>query len=438
MKVLRAILGFLTSARVAVVVMAVLAALSLAGAMLPQGGTAPQYGEAYGRFWGAVTVRLGLDDVFGSDYYTALLVLLGAMVVACSLKGLPARAKAAGSRPVDFDEEKLRKLPAWASLTLDVEPEEASLHATDILRRRLYSVRRKADGVRRAGVGSKMALARYGTPVLHLGFIFLLAGGIALARFGQHDYRRVALGKDFALQVGEARNVTVHVEDFDIEFDDRGNVSDYVCDLALREGESLLLKYTVRPNHPLKYKGREIYLSSFAEDESSPVGFVMSVYDSTGREIASHLAVEEGRPTYVEEIGAYMTVRGGGLSQGLARIDLAFDSGKQESHVARAHLTRASDGPSGYQFLSAKIIPSLVVTLEVVREPGQWLVIVGLVLLTVGAFSALYLSHRLIWFVVSPEPGGRSRVTLGGRASRSREGLAREFALVRRALEELA
>ncbi|MFZ1948259.1 MAG: cytochrome c biogenesis protein ResB [bacterium] len=438
MKVLRRIFGALTSARLAVVVMAVLAALSLAGAMLPQGGAREQYAGAYGRFWGGLVVRLGLDRIFGADYYAALLVFLCVMVLACSLKGLPGRVRAAGSRPAEFDEEKLRELPVSAAVTVDLEPGEASLHVADALKRRLYSVRAAADGARRAGVGSKLGFARYGTVVLHLSFIFLLAGGIALARFGHHDYRRVALGKDFPLQVGEARNVAVLVEDFDIEFDDRGHVSDYVCDLALKQGDSLLLKYTVRPNHPLKYEGREIYLSSFEEDEATPMGFVLAVHDSTGREVASHLMAEEGRPTYVDEIGAYMTVRGGDLARGLARIDLVFDGGKLESHVARAHLTRASDGPSGYQFLLAKTIPSLVVTLEVVREPGQWLVVVGLALLTVGAFSALYLSHRLIWYVVVPEPGGKSRVTLGARASRNREGLGREFAAIRRTLEELA
>jgi cytochrome c biogenesis protein len=436
--VLRRIFGFLTSARVAVVVMAVLAVLSLAGAMLPQGGTDEQYAAAYGRFWGGLVVRLGLGDVFGADYYTALLVLLCVMVVACSLRSLPARARAAGGRRTESDEEKLRNLPVSATVTVDLEPEEASLHVADVLKRRLYSVRRKTDGARRAGVGSKLGFARYGTLVLHLSFVFLLAGGIALARFGHHDYRRVALGKDFPLQVGEARNVTVVVEDFDIEFDDRGGVLDYVCDLALKEGDSLLLRRTVRPNHPLKYQGREIYLNSFEEDEAIPMGFVLAVYDSAGREIAPHLAVEEGRPTYVEEIGAYMTVRGGELSQGLARIDLAFDGGRQESHLARAHLTRASDGPSGYQFLLGETIPSLVVTLEVVREPGQWLVVVGLALLTIGAFAALYLSHRLIWYVVTPEADGKSRVVLGGRASRNRDGLGRELASIRRTLEELA
>ena len=104
----------------------------------------------------------------------------------------------------------------------------------------------------------------------------------------------------------------------------------------------------------------------------------------------------------------------------------------------RQHLTRASDGPSGYQFLLLESVPGIVVALEVVREPGQWLLIVGLVLLSVGVFMALYLSHRSVWAIVEPIDGERSKVVIGGRASRNREGFAREFEAIRRTLEELA
>lgn len=431
----------LTSARAAVLVMALLALLSLVGSMIPQGHGREAYVSAYGRSVGGAVTALGLDRVFHTAYYAALLVVLVAMVFACSLKGLPARIRAGRRSPV-FDERKLEGMPCRASLTLDLDGAEADLHVRDVLKRRFYSVASARDGGTRSAVASKMGFARYGTFVLHLSFIFLLAGGIALAKFGSHDYRTVAVGSAFPLQVssgdsaGEtvAENVEVVVEDFDIEFDSRGRLSDYICDLALRRGGEVLSRHRIRPNHPLTYAGKEIYLNSFAEDDATPSGFVLAIHDSTGRVVAPDVAVGIDQETLVDEVGGTIRVP----ADGAPRVEVVFDDGSRESHMMRQHLTRSSDGPSGYQFLAVEAIPSLVVTLEVVREPGQWLVIVGLALLSVGVFSALYLSHRVIWSIVRSAGQGKSRVVLAGLAARNKDGFSREFETVRRTLEELA
>lgn len=422
-----------TSARAAVLAMALLAVLSLAGSVIPQGRGHDAYLEAYGRSLGGVIVALGLDAVFHAAYYVALLVALVAMVFACSLKGLAGKIRAGKSLPV-FDERNLDGMACRASLELGVDEQEADLHVRDVLARKFYSVASARAGQTLAGVASKMGLARYGTFVLHLSFIFLLAGGVALARFGSHDYRTVAVGSGFALQVSPTENIEVAVENFDIQFDDRNRLSDYVCDLALRQDGQVLSRHRVRPNHPLNYSGKEIYLNSFATDEATPSGFIMAIYDSTGRLVATDVAVGVGEDVLIDEIQATVRVQ----ADMAPRVEVAFDQGRRESHLMRQHLTRSSDGPSGYQFLAVEAVPSLMVTLEVVREPGQWLVIVGLVLLSVGVFSALYLSHRVVWSIVRPAGPGKSRVVLAGRAARNEEGFSREFEAIRRTLEELA
>lgn len=422
--------ALLTSTWFAVIVMVVLAVLSLAGSIIPQGAAADAYIKAYGGFFGRIVVGLALGNIFRTAYYIALLVLLCAMVFACALKGLPSQVRAASRPRAIPDAGRIAQMTASATLTLAVPEEEAHLHVVDILKRRFYSVQSAKGGT----AASKMAFARYGTFVLHMSFVFLLAGGIVLAKLGTHGMREVAVGSDFPLEVSGGRNVSVAIEDFDIKFDARNNVSDFVCDIALREDGQVLERYTIRPNHPFKYGRNEIYLNSFAADEESPEGFVLSIYDSTGALVASDVALAADRPTYMEEIGATV-IPGDGTRP---HVDLTFNDGRRESHLMRMHLTRGSDGPSGYQFLLQESVPSIVVALEVVREPGQWLLIVGLVLLSVGVFMALYMSHRSVFAVVEPLEGGRSRVTIGGRASRNREGFAREFEAIRRTLEELA
>jgi cytochrome c biogenesis protein len=433
-QILRKILGFVTSTRLAVVVMGLVAVLSMAGAVIPQGRGLDFYAGAYGQPWASAAYRLGLTHVFGANYYTALLVLLCLMVFACALKGLAPRMRAARAARVVPHDEGLRAMPRSAVIEVAVDAREAHMHVADILKRRFYLVRSGTAEGDLTAVGSKMGFARYGTLVLHLSFIFLLAGGVALTRLGHHDYRQAAVGKTFALQVGPEKTVDVAVENFDIEFDEGGNVSDYICDVALKDGDQVLVRRTVRPNHPLKYRGREIYLNSFAQDESTLDGVVLAVADSTGALVVERLGLADGERAYVDEMQATVTAN----LAGVPRVDLAFDDGRLESHVVRGHPTPTSDGPSGYRFILLRPVYALVVTLEVVREPGQWLLIVGFILLTVGVFSALYLSPRVVWARVRPAPDGRAVVLLAGRAARNREGFAAEFEAIRRALEELA
>jgi cytochrome c biogenesis protein len=118
------------------------------------------------------------------------------------------------------------------------------------------------------------------------------------------------------------------------------------------------------------------------------------------------------------------------------RVSLTFDDGRVETQA----LGQGAPGSRGraYTFIVMRAVPSVLVTLQVVKEPGQGLVIAGLILLTIGAFASLYLSHRTIWLILKPAGDGKTEVIFGARASRNRDGLAREFDSIRRTLDELA
>jgi cytochrome c biogenesis protein len=210
--------GFLTSTKAGIVVMAVLAVLSMLGALIPQGGTHEAYVEVFGSLRGNAIWYTGLDNVYRSYYYSGLLVLLCIMVFACSLKRLPARIRQASRREFIADGARIGRMPCKADLVLDVDGQEAALHAVDICRKRLYRTHmEKRDGVYLV-FASRAGFARYGSFLLHVSFIFLLAGGIAFTRFGRRSYEDVPVGGEFAMPgPGDA---AVMVEDFEVVYDD--------------------------------------------------------------------------------------------------------------------------------------------------------------------------------------------------------------------------
>jgi cytochrome c biogenesis protein len=432
LQILKSLLAFLTSAKVAVAVMAVLAGLSLVGAVVPQGGSQEAYLTTYGRIWGGLVWTLRLHNVFSADYFTTLLVFLCIMVFACALKRLPKTVRLARQKDLIFDLERLVRMASHQDLRLDVDAEEGALHVADICRHRLYSVTPKTGQAGQSLFASKMAFSRYGSLLLHLSFIFLLAGGVVITRLGFHYYQDVKEGKAFMLRTSGGDSVQVRVDDFLVETDERDRISDYVCSVSLSRSGETLLKYRIRPNHPLKFGRREVYLVSYDEVPSEPEGFVVSVYDSLGTLLIPHLVLGMDQPVHIQEIEAKVVA-----SQKMVRsVRLLLDGGGVETYLIRDEPEPEAGGR--FQFVLMYVIPSVVVTLEVVKEPFQGLIIGGLILLTVGTFMSLYLSHRRIWFIVSPLAEGKSRVVFAGTANRNREAFAQELEGIRRTLLELA
>jgi cytochrome c biogenesis protein ResB len=249
---------------------------------------------------------------------------------------------------------------------------------------------------------------------------------------GWRYYKDIRVGDSFALGSVAADSVRIDVEDFEVELDEEERIRDYVCLAALRKGDGVLLRHRIRPNHPLRWEDREIYLISFEEVEDEPEALMVTAYDRSGEPAAPHIIVPVGTAVYVEELSG--TVK---AELGFAPVvRLTHDDGRVETHIIKRSPSELE--PGSYGFVLVQAIPSLWVRLEVVREPGQVFVMTGLALLTAGTFIGLYLSHRRLWFIVSPLPGGRARVVMGGRANRNRAGFASEFGQVRSALYELS
>ena len=427
---LRAVWGFLTSARAGIVVMAVLAVLSLLGAYIPQGGTREAYVEAFGSLRGEVIWRTGLGDLFRSTYYSGLLVLLSAMVLACALKRLPGQVRQAASREFISEEGRIERMPCHADLDLDVDAEEAALHVVEICGKRLYRTRMRPEGGCFLGFASKAAFARYGSFLLHVSFIFLLAGGVAFTRFGYRSVERVVKGGEFGLP-GLAEAAVV-VDDFEVVHGEDGRVSDYVCSVVVTEGGRPVLVEAIRPNHPLAYKGRQVFLVSYDQDFEVLEGLVVSVHDRDGGKIVPSLYLPFGRPVELSDVGLVFEA----VDAVVPYLRITYPAGEVESiELGPGAPSFTADGNLGFSLVHG--VPSVVVTLEVVNEPGEFLVIAGLALLTAGSFICLYLSHRRLWFIVKDLPAGRSRVVFGGGASRNMEAFRAEFERIRRTLDEL-
>lgn len=422
---------FLVSTKIAVVVMIAISTFSLIAAFIPQGRDADFYRSLYGGWGSKIILVMGFDSVFRQVYYIGLMLMLWVMLMACTLRRLISEIRASKTKFIG-SLESLRGLPCYHQVRLDLDREETTLHIVDILKRRLYRTKVKTESNSDLVYGSKHGLGRYGSITLHLGLALLVVGGIVMARFGERFSVELHVGESLDVEAERSETLTVTLNDFQVEFDREGKPLDYFCELEVFGPTSERSWKTVGVNKPFKQSGIEIYLESYRSDRSRAAGYVVSVIGKNGDLLASGLYVPCDRYVEVEDLGLALSAE-----QALIPVIRAIDQdGYLRSYPLYGDLAQATSDSLPIRFVMIHSVPSTAVRLQVVREPGQFVVILGLYLVAMGGFISLCLSHRQIWFIVSDEKVATS-VAFGGYSNKDRQGFVRDFEAIKATINEL-
>ena len=220
-----------------------IALCSVAGSLIPQQREAMEYVSRYGSTAAQWILRLGLDDVFSTPYFIALMAALCLNLTLCSvirvtkLRGAGERLqKSAAAMPAQqAGPAKLRAVESW-------------------LARRGYKKTRQ-DG---AVLYSKYFLGFYGSFLTHLALIILLLVGAATIYGAEVQDRVVMPGETLALE----RGTTVEVLSFQIE-DETGKL-DYASRIVMRDEKGNESPETVvRVNDPLRFGGYKVYQQTY-------------------------------------------------------------------------------------------------------------------------------------------------------------------------------
>ncbi|MER6599096.1 cytochrome c biogenesis protein ResB [Streptomyces rubiginosohelvolus] len=162
----------LTSMRIALILLFLLALASVPGSLLPQRGTDPAKVDQYksnNETFGPVAEALGLFNVYSSIWFSAIYLLLFISLIGCILPRswqfigqLRARPPAAPRR--------LQRLPAYATWRTDAEPEQVREAACVLLKQQHYRVHTHDEAV----ACEKGYLREAGNLVFHVALIVML------------------------------------------------------------------------------------------------------------------------------------------------------------------------------------------------------------------------------------------------------------------------
>ncbi|HER34954.1 MAG TPA: cytochrome c biogenesis protein ResB, partial [Halothiobacillaceae bacterium] len=300
---------WLTSMNLAIALLSILAIASIIGTVLKQNEPFNNYLIEFGPFWYEVFKTLGLFDVYSVSWFVAILLFLLASTSACLIRNVPGFMRDIRSFRLNAQEKSLKAFPHSRQFEASLDRRTVAERARDLLQHLGYKARIKERDAETLVAARKGGLNRIGYILTHLGMVVILVGGLidskmylkTLVMLGavEVETRDMPVSQVPAksqLQPGALNGFRgsvnipegkwgdvafiglkdgyvvqnlpfkVEVDDFFVEFYDTGMPKSFNSKLTLTDkatGEST--QETIRVNHPLRYKGYNIFQSSFGD-----------------------------------------------------------------------------------------------------------------------------------------------------------------------------
>ncbi len=424
-----AIYQFLTSIRLAVVLIALLTLLGLLSTLVPQLALNRRI-DLVARFGAEnfeVLERLGFFTIFSTWYSYAIVGLFVLNLGACTLKRLRASVRYARTPMTPKRPDALRRMPQHAELVLRAgDPASLREHVLRVLRRRRFRVREQGDQI----LAEKWRSERFAIDVFHISLLAAIAGLLITNLFG---YNYLTIEYEGSVFTVPGRDFQVRVDEFWSEnYPGTERVMDWKTRLTILEDGREVETATIEVNHPFTYQGISFYQAAMGEDWLGGARVAVRVVRSEdGTDLGEYKATvgesfvipEEGvRVRFGAFLPDFALANNIPYSRTLRLLNPAayFEVYDLESGELLFRTWTFSRQPeiqffleAPYRFFLEGMTAPEFTGIEVSWDPGLPVAYGAFALMTLMTLAYVFLRHQMIWVHVDGE--GR-RVLVGGRA----------------------
>ncbi len=432
--------AFFSSVRLTVVLLALIVLLAVLGTVIPQRDAMMEGAARHAHTgWAAAMDALRLSDIFHSVWLHILLGLLSLNLVICSLNRLPASLRAFRGHGFADPSPPDGRPP---DLTLSTEdPTDEALKKLETLLKKTYRIaaRRNAAGMDLL-YADRGRYSRFGVYVIHLGVLVIIAGALAGSLFGFKAYVNLAEGESsdvVYLKGGKEQrkfDFSVRCDRFSVAFYENGAPKEYRSDLTFIKGNRIAHQGILRVNSPIVFEGFRFYQASYgiAPGGRIDLGFRRGSGKSQNANLGAGdvLDLPDAR-VRIARIVENMMEMGPAvkLIVETQKGQIAFWVFQEIAEIEKANPGIVRQVPMFNPGLFAPYVFSLdrmdrryYTGLQVARDPGAPVVAAGAFLLFAGLMVIFFSGHRQIEVRVETA-GGRTRIGISGRSSRSPRGV---------------
>jgi len=448
----KAVKKFFTSIKVAIVLLIILIGASILGTLIPQGRSAQEYLVRYGQI-GSLFQKLQFTRLYHSFWFISVLALFSLNIIVCTLVRLGPKLRRVFQPRCDLDPKSIQVLKVKDRVKMALAPAAAAQAAKAELGRHHYRVRDHSAADKHCLLARKRVLGLFGSDVVHVGLLIILAGGIISGLAGQRG--SLSLSENQTAPVPGA-HFSIRLDKFITEYYPDGNIKDWKSKLSVIEGSQELYQKTIEVNHPLNHRGFVFYQSGYGWDWENPtlevwlkkknepdylkkislrVGQTAGVEDeditlTAVRFLPDFVLDEKNQPSTrsLEPRNPAVLIRGerGGAEVFSGWIFAKFPDFAQMHQAAETEFKPELKDVQAPQYS----------VLQTAKDPGVSLIWVGCAALMFGLFLAFYWPPREIRLVLE-ESQGRTELSAGGIASKSREAFQSEFDEIMKILRKL-
>ncbi|WP_375511692.1 cytochrome c biogenesis protein [uncultured Nostoc sp.] len=419
------LLPVLTNLRLAIALLLLIAIFSSTGTVIEQGQSPafyqanyPEHPALFGFLTWKVIQVVGLDHVYRTWWFLALLILFGTSLTACSFtRQLPALK--AAQRWKYYEEPR-----QFQKLALSAELDTGSLDSlSQILQKRRYKIYQDQEKENLL-YARKGIVGRIGPIIVHIGIVAILIGGIWGAMTGFLAQEMVASGDTFQVRnIVDAgplaaaqvpKDWSVRVNRFWIDYTPSGGIDQFYSDMSVlnKQGEEVDHK-KIFVNEPLRYHGVTFYQTDWGiagvrvQFNNSPIFQLPMAQLNTNGQGRIWGTWVPTKPDLSEGVSL--------LAKDLQGMVLIYDATGKLVDTVRAGMFTEING------VKLKILDVIGSTgLQIKADPGIPIVYSGFGLLMLGVVMS-YFSHSQIWALQKGD-----RLYVGGKTNRAQVAFEQE------------
>lgn len=436
---------FLTSMKLALVLMLGFAALTLVGTLVIQAppgvmddpqAKAEWLAEIRPRFggWTDIMERLQAFTIFTSVWLRAIVALLAASLVACTVHRIPGTWRTVTKPHVNVGPSFFEHAPQHEAMTFQRSQDEVLAETGMVFKRHGYRTIAEDDGaIHLYAVRNRWAV--WAGLVAHISIVVILAGAMVGSLWGFRDSQfMLAEGSTSAIPTVAGAAITLNSFK-DTYSPTTGAPLDYVSDVTVTQDGQVVARQQVRVNEPLRYKSISFFQAFFGP------AAVMTVKDAAGTALFSEgVALAWTANNGGNKVGSF-TIPGQNLTAWIVATTGPNDPSVKPGQVA-VELYRSDTGDPVTQVSIDQGTPTTIeglsftfereakfTGLSVANDPGTPLVWLGCILLVVGFAIRLYVPYRRVWGRLVARSGGGSSLSIAA-VGRRDTGFDAEFTTI--------
>ena len=417
MKQIRQLLNGLSSLKIAILLLLLIAISCALGTIIPQQESDQFYYDNFNKnpFLGIINANILLlfefNHIYTSFWFLLILIWLGIALSVCSFRRQLPILKSA----LNWIDYKSPRQIAKLSIaqTIKTNNSSKSLEKLTInLKKEGWNVK-ETDGRIAARQG---VVGRVGPILIHLGMILLMIGSTYGSLNGQTIEKFLAPGRSIdLLNKNEQKGLTIELEKFQIERDPQGRAEQYRSIVNVIEPNGDNKRKEISVNYPLRYKGLTLYQADW-----SLSAITIQINKSPKLQIPIESIPELGDQVW----GTTIPTKKDGTDPILLTVNseigpvTIYDS---NGNKLMTLITNKEVEVKESLIKIINIVPSSGLLLK--RDPGVPIVYSSFAIIIIGGSLSL-ISTKKIWVIHEKE---KSLIYIGGLSNRNLFGLSKEL-----------